>query len=163
MEIRNYKTEDIDSILEIINYNIINSASLYDYQPRSLENQTAIFDEKIKKGFPVIVATENEQVLGFGYYSEFRFREAYKFTVEHSVYVHEKFLGKGIGKLLMKRLIELAKKQGLHTMIGVIDSENTNSIIFHEKFGFEKAGFIKDSGFKFNRWLHSVFMQKILE
>jgi L-amino acid N-acyltransferase len=162
MEIRNYKTEDIDSILEIINYNIIHSASLYDYQPRSLENQIAIFDEKIKKGFPVIVATENDIVLGFGYYSEFRFREAYKFTVEHSVYVHENFHGKGIGKLLMKRLIELAKKQGLHTMIGVIDSENTNSITFHEKFGFEKAGFIKDSGFKFNRWLHSVFMQKML-
>jgi L-amino acid N-acyltransferase len=163
MEIRNYKTEDANAILDIINYNIINSASLYDYQPRSLENQLTIFDEKIKKGFPIIVATENNQVLGFGYYSEFRFREAYRFTVEHSVYVHGNFHGKGIGKLLMHRLIELAKKQGLHTMIGVIDSENTNSITFHEKFGFEKAGFIKDSGFKFNRWLHSVFMQKILE
>jgi L-amino acid N-acyltransferase len=162
MEIRNYKTEDANAILEIINYNIINSAALYDYQPRSLENQIAIFDDKLKKGFPIIVALKNEQVLGFGYYSEFRFREAYKFTVEHSVYVHENYHGKGIGKLLMENLIELAKKQGLHTMIGVIDSENTNSIAFHEQFGFEKAGFIKDSGFKFDRWLHSVFMQKML-
>jgi L-amino acid N-acyltransferase len=162
MEIRNYETEDTSAILEIINYNIINSASLYDYHPRSLENQIAIFDDKLKKGFPIIVAIENEKVLGFGYYSEFRFREAYKFTVEHSVYVHENHHGKGIGKLLMERLINLAKEQKLHTMIGVIDSENSNSIAFHEKFGFEKTGFIKDSGFKFNRWLHSVFMQKML-
>jgi phosphinothricin acetyltransferase len=56
----------------------------------------------------------------------------------------------------------MAKKQNLHTMIGVIDSENESSITFHEKFGFEKAGFIKESGYKFDRWLHSVFMQKIL-
>ena len=59
-------------------------------------------------------------------------------------------------------LIERAKQQNLHTMIGVIDSENTNSIDFHKKFGFEEVGFIKESGFKFNRWLHSVFVQKIL-
>jgi L-amino acid N-acyltransferase len=162
MEIRNYTIDDAQEILEIINYNIINSASLYDYHPRALENQIAIFEDKLLKGFPIIVAVENEIVVGFGYYSEFRFREAYKFTVEHSVYVHENYHGKGIGKLLMIRLIDLAKQQNLHTMIGVIDSENINSIAFHEKFGFEKAGFIKDSGFKFDRWLHSVFMQKML-
>lgn len=162
MKIRNYTTEDANAILEIINYNIINSASLYDYKPRSLENQIAIFEDKLHKGFPIIVAIENEVVVGFGYYSEFRFREAYKFTVEHSVYVHEKHHGNGIGKLILERLIELAKNQGLHTMIGVIDSENTISIAFHEQFGFEKAGFIKDSGYKFDRWLHSVFMQKML-
>jgi L-amino acid N-acyltransferase len=163
MEIRKYKTEDANAILEIINYNIINSTALYDYHPRSLENQIAIFDDKLKKNFPIIVAIENEQVFGFGYYSEFRFREAYQFTIEHSVYVDENFHGKGIGKLLMERLINLAEKQGFHTMIGVIDSENTNSIAFHEQFGFEKVGLIKDSGFKFDRWLHSVFMQKMLK
>ena len=61
-----------------------------------------------------------------------------------------------------EQLIKRAKKQNLHTMIGVIDSENTNSIDFHKKFGFEEVGFIKESGFKFNRWLHSVFVQKML-
>ena len=162
MEIRNYKTEDANSILEIINYNILNSTALYDYEPRSLENQIAIFDDKLKKGFPIIVVTENEVVVGFGYYSEFRFREAYKFTVEHSVYAHPNHIGKGIGKLIMENLIDLAKAQKLHTMIGVIDSENQSSIDFHEKFGFEIVGTIKDSGFKFDRWLHSVFMQKMI-
>lgn len=162
INIRNYHIEDAPAILEIINYNILNSTALYDYEPRTLVNQLAVFGDKLQKGFPVIVAVENEIVVGFGYYSEFRFREAYKFTVEHSVYAHPNHLGKGIGKLLLQELIHLAKAQKLHTMIGVIDAENQTSIDFHKKFGFEIVGTIKESGFKFDRWLHSVFMQKML-
>ena len=162
IKIRPYQIEDTQAILEIINYNILTSTALYDYEPRSLQNQIAIFDDKLKKGFPIIVATENETIVGFGYYSEFRFREAYKFTVEHSVYAHPNHIGKGIGKLILEHLIHLAKAQKLHTMIGVIDAENQSSIDFHKKFGFEIAGTIKDSGFKFDRWLHSVFVQKML-
>ncbi len=162
MEIRHYQIEDTLAILDIVNHNILNSTALYDYKPRTLENQIAIFEEKLKKGFPIIVAVDNETLVGFGYYSEFRFREAYKFTVEHSVYAHPNHIGKGIGKLILENLINLAKLQKLHTMIGVIDAENQSSIEFHKKFGFEIAGTIKDSGFKFDRWLHSVFMQKML-
>ena len=160
--IRNYKSEDCPAILEIINDQISNGVALYDYQPRSLAQQLSIFEEKLQKGFPVIVAEMNNEVVGFGYYSEFRFREAYKFTVEHSVYANKNYIGKGIGKILLAELIVLAKNQGLHTMIGVIDSENESSIAFHEKFGFEKAGFLKETGYKFDHWLHSVFMQKML-
>ena len=160
--IQTYQTKDCSAILEIINEQILTGTALYDYQPRTLIQQLAIFDEKLQKGFPIIVAKNTDEIVGFGYYSEFRFREAYKFTVEHSVYAKKNYIGKGIGKLLLTELIELAKKQNLHTMIGVIDSENESSIAFHEKFGFEKAGFIKESGYKFDRWLHSVFMQKIL-
>ena len=162
IKIRPYQIEDAPILLEIINYNILNATALYDYEPRTLENQVAILKEKLSKGFPVIVATENEMVVGFGYYSEFRLREAYKFTVEHSVYAHPNHLGKGIGKSILENLILLAKAQKLHTMIGVIDAENQSSIEFHKKFGFEIAGTIKESGIKFNRWLHSVFMQKML-
>jgi phosphinothricin acetyltransferase len=162
IQIRPYQTKDAAEILEIINYNILNSTALYDYEPRTLENQIAIFQDKLDKGFPILVAISNKSVVGFGYYSEFRFREAYKFTVEHSVYAHPNHLGKGIGKLILDNLIHLAKAQKLHTMIGVIDSENQSSIEFHKKFGFEIAGTIKESGYKFNRWLHSVFMQKML-
>ena len=163
IKIRPYNVEDATAILEIINYNILNSTALYDYKIRTLDNQIAILDEKLKKGFPVIVATENENIVGFGYYSEFRFREAYKFTVEHSVYVTKDVIGKGIGKLIMQHLIDLANAQKLHTMIAVIDAENESSIAFHEKFGFETVGIIKESGFKFDRWLHSVIMQLLLE
>lgn len=163
IKLRSYRTEDTQQILDIINYNILHSTALYDYHVRSFEQQKTIVEEKINKGFPVIVAELDEEVVGFGMYSEFRFREAYKFTVEHSVYVDNKHHGKGIGKLLLQELIRLAKIQKLHTMIAVIDSENQSSVIFHEKFGFETVGIIKESGFKFDRWLHSVFMQLILE
>ena len=125
--------------------------------------QEAIFEDKLKKGFPVIVAVINEKVVGFGYYSEFRFREAYRFTVEHSVYVDNDYHGKGIGKVIMENLIDLAKKQHLHTMIAVIDSENQGSVTFHEQFGFKTVAVLKETGFKFDRWLHSQIMQLMLE
>ena len=163
IKIRPYQAEDTQTILDIINHNILHSTALYDYTVRNYDQQKNILEDKLSKNFPVIVAEFDGQVVGFGMYSEFRFREAYKFTVEHSVYVNESFHGKGIGKLLLQELILLARKQKLHTMIAVIDSENQGSVDFHEKFGFKTVGIIKDSGFKFERWLHSVFMQLILE
>jgi phosphinothricin acetyltransferase len=163
VQIRSFEIKDTQSILEIINYNILNSTALYDYKTRDFETQKTILEEKIEKGFPVIVAESDGKIVGFGMYSEFRFREAYKFTVEHSVYVSSDEMGKGIGKKIMTQLIIIAKAQGLHTMIGVIDSENKSSIIFHEQFGFKTVGIIKESGYKFDRWLDSVIMQLLLE
>ena len=161
--IRPYEVKDTQAILDIINFNIINSTALYDYNIRTYEQQKSILEDKLSKGFPVIVAEIDSEVVGFGMYSEFRFREAYKFTVEHSVYVNQHFHGKGIGKILLQELIRIAKEQKLHTMVAVIDEENQSSIEFHEKFGFKVVGVIKESGYKFDRWLHSVFMQLILE
>lgn len=163
IQIRAYQTEDTQAILDIINYNILHSTALYDYNIRNYEQQKAILEDKTNKGFPVIVADLNGELVGFGMFSEFRFREAYKFTVEHSVYVSDTHIGKGIGKVILSELIQLAKAQELHTMIGVIDSENQGSIAFHEQFGFKTVGIIKESGFKFDRWLDSVFMQLLLK
>jgi phosphinothricin acetyltransferase len=162
IKIRPYRTEDTQAILDIINHNILYSTALYDYKIRSYEQQQNILEEKLSKNFPIIVAELADIVIGFGLYSEFRFREAYKFTVEHSVYVNESFHGKGIGQLLLQELIASAKKQKLHTMIAVIDAENQSSVEFHEKFGFKIVGIIKESGYKFDRWLDSVFMQLLL-
>lgn len=160
--ITSYTVNDAQDILAIINYNIVNTVSIYDYQPRSLQQQIASFDEIIFKGFPVIVAKIGSKAIGFGYYNSFRYRDAYQFTVEHSVYVHQDFQGKKIGYLLLNELMTLAKAQNIHTMIGVIDSKNQSSIDFHKKMGFEVVGTIKQCGFKFNQWLDTVFMQKIL-
>ena len=159
INIRPYKTDDTQTILDIVNHNILHSTSLYDYNIRSYEQQKTILEEKINKNFPVIVAELDGIVVGFGMYSEFRFREAYQFTVEHSVYVSEDFHGNGVGKQLLQELINLARKQKINTIIGVIDSENQGSVIFHEKFGFKTVGIIKESGYKFDRWLDSVLMQ----
>ena len=161
--IRPYSRDDAPAILAIVNYNILHTTALYDYAPRSLAQQELIFDEKLTKGFPIYVAVMDNDVVGFGYYSEFRFREAYKFTAEHSVYAHPNWQRKGIGNRLLLQLIETAKKQGLHTLIGVVDAENIDSIAFHERMGFEIKGVLHETGFKFDRWLHSVFMQRILK
>ncbi|WP_130734145.1 GNAT family N-acetyltransferase [Flavobacterium sp. J27] len=161
--IRPYQTEDCQAILDIINYNIHHTTNIYEYEARTLEEQKNIFTEKTAKNFPVIVAELNHEVVGFGYYSEFRTRPAYQFTVEHSVYISQQHCNKGIGKLLLHKLITLAKKQHKNTMIAVIDSENEKSILFHEKAGFKKIGTISQSGYKFDRWLNTVLLQLFLQ
>ena len=161
--IRQANLNDMSSVLEIVNYEILNSTSIWDYDTRSLEQQEFIFNEKKLNNFPFIVAEKNNQIVGFGTYGPFRFKIGYRFTVEHSVYIHRDFTGIGIGTLILKELIELARLQKLHTMIGVIDSENIGSISFHERIGFKKNGHLKETGFKFGRWLDSVFVQYLLD
>ncbi|MCL9806621.1 N-acetyltransferase family protein [Flavobacterium amniphilum] len=163
IKIRQATIEDMPSVLEIINYEIANTTAIWDYDLRTLSEQEAIFNEKKEKNFPFIVAEKEAKIVGFGTYGTFRFKIGYRFTVEHSVYIHKDFHGNGIGSTLIKELIELAKNQNLHTMIGVIDSENMGSIAFHEKLGFKNVGHIKETGFKFDRWLDSIFMQILLE
>jgi len=162
-QIRVATEKDLEAILEIVNYNILNTASIYDYEPRTLEQQKAIMEDKIKFNFPFIVAEIDHKIVGFGTYGSFRFKEGYKFTVEHSVYIDIKQQGKGIGKLILIALIDIAKKQKIHTMIAVIDSENQNSVEFHKQFGFKTVGIIKESAYKFDKWLDTVFMQLILK
>lgn len=162
--IRRAKIEDLEVILEIVNDAILATTAIYDYDVRTLNDQISWFQEKQKQDFPVIVATdENDKVIGFGTYGTFRMKIGFKFTVEHSVYVKEGFSGKGIGKAILSELIFIAKTQKLHVMVGCIDAENTGSIEFHEKLGFKKAGILKESGYKFDRWLDLQFVQLILE
>lgn len=163
IKIREASINDMNAVLEIVNYEILNTTAIWDYDIRTLAQQEAIFLEKQEKGFPFLVAEKDGKIVGFGTYGTFRFKVGYRFTVEHSVYIHKDFHGNGIGSTLIKELIELAKNQKLHTMIGVIDSENLGSIAFHEKLGFQKVGHIKETGYKFDRWLDSIFMQILLE
>ena len=153
---------DIPAILEITNYEILNSTVLYEYEARSLDTQLQWFNDKMANGWPVLVAELNGAVVGFGTFGKFRERIAYRFSVEHSVYVHKDHRGKAIGNALMVELIRLAKTQGYHTMIAGIDSTNMGSVEFHRKFGFEVIGTFKEVGFKFDKWLNVVFMQLIL-
>lgn len=162
--IRQARIEDIETILEIVNHAILNTTAIYDYNVRTLNEQISWFQEKQQQSFPIIVATdENDKVVGFGTYGTFRIKIGFQFTVEHSVYVKNGFSGKGIGKSLLQKLIDLAKSQKLHVMIGCIDAENQGSIAFHEKFGFKKSGVLNECAFKFDKWLDLQLMQLILE
>lgn len=151
-------SSDLPSILEIVNHAIATTTAIYDYDARTLEHQTLIFETKKKNSFPIFVVESNNEILGFGTYDSFRTKIGYRFTVEHSVYVKEYFSGKGVGALLLQKLIASAKEQKYHNMIGVIDASNENSIRFHERYGFKSIGILKEVGFKFDRWLDANLM-----
>jgi len=151
-------------ILDIFNDAIVNSTALYDYKPRPPESMVGWFKAKEAGRYPVIGAVDdNGQLLGFANYGTFRAWPAYKYTVEHSVYIHKDHRGKSIGLALMQQLIASAKAQQYHCMVGGIDITNGASIALHEKLGFTHAGTIKHAGFKFGRWLDLGFWQLLLE
>jgi phosphinothricin acetyltransferase len=148
----------------IFNEAIIHSTALYDYQPRSTEMMQKWFTAKEEGGFPVIGMVDAEgELMGFGSYGTFRAWPAYKYTVEHSLYVATKFRGQGIGKRLLQEIICRAEDQGYHLLIGGIDSENMVSKALHVRLGFSHAGTIREVGFKFGRWLDLDFYQLILK
>lgn len=152
------------AILNILNHAIVTSTALYDYQPRSLTNMRIWFDAKAAGGFPVIGAVDEAgTLLGFASYGTWRAFPAYKYSVEHSVYVREDQRGKGLARLLMQALIDAARAQGKHVMVGAIDAANAGSIALHEKLGFTSAGTVRQAGFKFGRWLDVAFYQLILD
>lgn len=161
--LRSANENDLEAILKIVNHAILFTTANYNYEPQSLEEQRLWLEQKQLRGFPVIVAEQDGQVLGFGTYGTFREKMGYQFTVEHSVYVADGYSGKGIGQSLLKKLIHDAANQGFHVMIGAIDADNKGSIVFHEKLGFTNCGVIKQAAFKFERWLDLQFMQLILK
>ncbi len=151
------------AILAIFNEAIVNSTALYDYQPRTTAMMQAWFDAKTKGHFPVIGAVNDAgELLGFASYGTFRAWPAYKYTIEHSVYVDARFRGQGVGKTLLREIITAATDQDYHVLIGGIDAANAASIALHRRLGFSPCASIKQAGFKFGRWLDLEFYQLIL-
>lgn len=150
-------------ILDILNEAIVTSTALYDYKLRTPQMMEGWFDTKEKGRYPILgVEDENGKLLGFASYGSFRAWPAYKYSVEHSVYVKDGQRGKGIGKQLLVALVAAATQQDYHTMVGGIDSTNRVSISLHERLGFKKNGTIQQAGFKFGRWLDLDFYQLLL-
>lgn len=151
------------AILAIFNEAIVNSTALYDYKPRTAESMVTWFEAKAKGRYPVI-GVENEQgeLMGFASYGTFRAWPAYKYTVEHSVYVDSRFRGQGVGRALLGAVILAAEKQDYHVMVGGIDATNAVSIKLHESLGFKACGIVRHAGYKFGRWLDLAFYQLIL-
>lgn len=160
--IRNAENKDVPAILNIVNEAIQHTTAIYDYQQKSLTEQESWFQQKQAAGMPVIVAEYQSEVVGFGTYGIFRPKDAYQYSAEHSIYVSAEMRGKGIGKKLLQEIIQMARKQGYHTLIAGIDAHNRGSIAFHQTFGFVEVGRFKEVGYKFDRWLDLIFLQLLL-
>jgi L-amino acid N-acyltransferase YncA len=153
---------DVPGILAIYNDAILHTTAVYTYEPRTMEMMEDWYREKQDKGLPVFVAEVGGRVAGFASYGPFRPWPAYKYSVEHSIYVHKDFRRQGIAKKLLWTLIDKAEASGFHTIVAGIDSENAVSISLHREFGFREAGVLTQVGYKFGRWLDLQFMQLIL-
>jgi L-amino acid N-acyltransferase len=153
-----------NAILAIFNEAIVNSTALYDYQLRTDADMQAWFDAKERKKYPVIcVENDSGELMGFASFGQFRERPAYKYTVEHSVYVDARFRGLGVGRMLLEAIIAAAENQDYHVMVGGIDASNAVSIKLHESLGFTACGIVRQAGYKFGRWLDLAFYQLILK
>lgn len=152
------------AILDIFNEAIATSTALYDYQPRPLSSMQAWFAAKDKANFPVIgIEDADGALVAVGSFGTFRAWPAYKYSVEHSVYVHKDHRGKGQGRKVMQALIEAARLREVHALIGGIDAQNSASIALHRRLGFRHVGTLPQVGFKFGRWLDLAFYQLLLD
>lgn len=159
MLLRNADDADLIEILDIYNEAIINTTAVYTYEPQTFEYQYHWLREKQENGYPVLVVEDRGRVLGFATYGPFRPKPAYKYTAEHSVYVHKDYRGSGVGKLLMHEIIALAETNGYATLIGAIDATNQGSIALHQTLGFVQSGMLRKVGYKFGNWLDLVYYQ----
>jgi phosphinothricin acetyltransferase len=141
---------------------VLTTTAVYDYNPRSTEQQAAWFQAKREQNLPVLVAEEANSIIGFASYGQFRPWPAYLHSVENSLYVAPERRGQGIGSLLLPALIRRAADRGLHTMIAGIDATNETSLRLHAKFGFERVAQFREVGWKFERWLDLAFLQLML-
>jgi L-amino acid N-acyltransferase YncA len=157
--IRYAQAADLAAVLDIYNDAILDTTSVYYYAPHTIEDMLSWYEKKISDGFPVLVLEEDNRVIGFATFGPFRDRPAYKYTLEHSVFVHKDHRGKSIGTRLMIELIKIANEREYATMVAGIDSSNEVSRAMHEKLGFTDCGTIERVGYKFGKWLGVTFYQ----
>ena len=164
-EIRDVSEVDLPDIREIYNHYVANSTVTFDETPMTLRALRSKYAQAQKSHLPFIVAVSpSGQVLGYAYVFPWKTKAAYRFTVENSIYLGPAATGKGLGKALMAELIDRSKKAGLKEIVAVIADKGADaSIRLHEKFGFKEIGHMGRVGFKFDRWLGTVLMQKSLK
>ena len=164
-EIRDVSEVDLPDIREIYNHYVANSTVTFDETPMTLRTLRSKYAQAQKSHLPFIVAVSpSGQVLGYAYVFPWKAKAAYRFTVENSIYLGPAATGKGLGKALMAELIDRSKKAGLKEIVAVIADKGADaSIRLHEKFGFKEIGHMGRVGFKFDRWLGTILMQKSLK
>jgi L-amino acid N-acyltransferase len=162
VQVEDAREGDLEGLVAIYNDVLATSTAIFSHVPATLEERIEWWRARASQGYPVLVARDARGVLGYASFGDFRAWPGYRFTVEHSVHVRADGRGRGIGTVLVTELIARAAALGKHVMIGGVDADNTASIRFHERLGFEQAGRLREVGYKFERWLDLVFLQRRL-
>lgn len=162
--IRKAVEADLAQICEIYNYYVVNSVVTFDIEKTTEEFWLDKFKYLADLDLPFIVATtESGKIQGFAYLAPWRQKAAYRRTVEDTIYLRPAAIGKRLGTRLLTELIELAKQSGVKEIVAVISDKGADpSIALHEAFGFKRQGHLGKVGFKFNRWLGTILMQRSL-
>jgi phosphinothricin acetyltransferase len=164
-EIREATSADLPDIREIYNYYVLNSVVTFDEDLMTLKEwkQKFAYLEKLKMPF-IVAVSPGQQVLGYALVTPWKQKRAYRYTVENSIYLRAASTGKGLGKALMQELMTRSEAAGLKEIIAVIaDGGAESSLKLHEDFGFKEIGRMGRVGFKFDRWLGTVLLQKTLK
>ncbi len=162
LKIRDADFTDLPQILDIYNEVIEHTTAVFSYEKHTLAMREEWFQSRQHAKFPIFVAEDKNEILGFSSYGPFRIWPAYKYTVENSIYVGAAHRGKGLSKLLLQPLIDQAIRQQYHVIIAGIEASNLISIRVHESFGFAEVANFKEVGFKFGKWLDLKFLELIL-
>ena len=150
-------------MLALLNDAVLHTTWVYDYDPHPEPYMREYFDGLAAGNYPVLAAEADDGAfLGFASCGPYRHHQGYRHAAEHSVYVEPSARRAGVGTALLARLEDECRTRGIHTLIGVIDSENLPSIELHRKCGYEFAGTVREAGRKVGRWLSIVYYQKIL-
>jgi L-amino acid N-acyltransferase YncA len=161
--LRDASPADMPAIAGIYAHHVIHGCASFELDAPGVEEIARRHTVVTSLGLPWIVAEEHGIVIGYAYAARYRERPAYRHTVEDSIYLDHRATGRGIGTLLLTKLIDQTSRSGARQMIAVIgDSANAGSIRLHERCGFTHTGTLKAVGWKFGRWVDSVLMQRVL-
>ena len=157
---RNFAWSDVPAITAIYRHAAGTSVATFDTEAPGEAAMAEKFGHMLELGHPVIIAEAEGKTIGYAYASTYRPRPAYRFTAEDSIYLAPEAQGKGLGSVLLGRLLEQSKAFGFRQMLAVITAERANSIRLHEKHGFRLIGRYEALGYKFDRWLDIVHLQR---
>jgi L-amino acid N-acyltransferase YncA len=162
ISLRDASADDAESIAAIYAHHVLHGTASFEEEPPTAEAWREKIAMLASRRWPFILAEDEGDVVGYAYATQFRDRPAYSFTCENSIYVHPERLGQGIGRVLLERLIEAAREAGFRQIIGVIGGGEPASVALHRACGFVERGRMKSIGFKFGRWLDTVYVQRDL-
>ena len=160
LTIRTVYEDDAEAVAAIYAHHVLHGTASYDLEPPSIADTLAKICRITGPGWPFLVVEESGQVVGYAYATQFRDRDAYRFTAENSIYVHPDWTGRGIGKALLSRLCEASADFGFGQLVAVIGGAEPASIALHASCGFAEVGRLHAVGWKKNRWLDTVYMQR---